>query len=191
MASVPGSNSGPIIGRRSPPHPQPRWIPQCLKPFRQNLNTIAVHCTCYHQRWDDWRVGQSVIECGLLPRLRRPPIGLSPPNWYTVQGLAWSPDGNEVWFTSSKAGIDRSSSAVSMTGKERLVTRMPGTLMLLDIWKNGKILMTRASWRRELISIAGKDAKEKDLSCFDYSTLAISPRMARHCCLMKRAAVEG
>jgi hypothetical protein len=56
-----------------------------------------------------------------------------------------------------------------MTGKERLVTRMPGTLMLLDIWKNGKILMTRASWRRELISIAGKDAKEKDLSWFDYS----------------------
>ena len=91
------------------------------------------------------------------------------PDWYTVQGLAWSPDGNEVWFTSSKAGIDRSLSAVSMTGKERLVTRMPGTLMLLDIWKNGKILMTRASWRRELIAIAGKDAKEKDLSWFDYS----------------------
>ncbi|HEY6938853.1 MAG TPA: protein kinase [Terriglobales bacterium] len=91
------------------------------------------------------------------------------PNWYTVQGLAWSPDGREVWFTSSKAGIDRSLSAVSLNGQERLVTRMPGTLMLLDIWKNGTILMTRASWRRELIAITGKEAKEKDLSWFDYS----------------------
>ena len=91
------------------------------------------------------------------------------PNWYTVQGLAWSPDGNEVWFTSSKAGIDRSLSAVSLKGQERMVTRMPGTLMLLDIWKNGRILMTRASWRRELIAITGKESKEKDLSWFDYS----------------------
>src|SRR5690348_7662415 len=91
------------------------------------------------------------------------------PDWYTVQGLAWSPDGREVWFTSSKAGIDRSLSAVSLKGQERLVTRMPGTLMLLDIWKNGTILMTRASWRRELIAISGKEAREKDLSWFDYS----------------------
>ena len=91
------------------------------------------------------------------------------PDWYTVQGLAWSPDGKEVWFTSSKAGIDRSLSAVSLDGRERLVTRMPGTLMLLDIWKDGRILMTRASWRRELIAITANGTKEKDLSWFDYS----------------------
>ena len=90
-------------------------------------------------------------------------------DWYTVQGLAWSPDGKEVWFTSSKSGIDRSLSAVTLEGKERLVTRMPGTLMLLDIWKDGRVLLTRASWRRELMAIVGKEAKERDLSWFDYS----------------------
>jgi eukaryotic-like serine/threonine-protein kinase len=90
-------------------------------------------------------------------------------DWYTVQGLAWSPDGTEVWFTSSKSGIDRTLSAVTLDGHERLVTRMPGTLMLLDIWKDGRVLLTRASWRRELMAIVGKEAKERDLSWFDYS----------------------
>ncbi|MFI5113332.1 MAG: protein kinase [Terriglobales bacterium] len=90
-------------------------------------------------------------------------------DWYTVQGLAWSPDGSEVWFTSSKSGIDRTLWAVTLEGKQRLVTRMPGTLMLLDIFKDGRVLLTRASWRRELMAIVGKDAKEQDLSWFDYS----------------------
>jgi dipeptidyl aminopeptidase/acylaminoacyl peptidase len=90
-------------------------------------------------------------------------------DWYTVQGLAWSPDGSEVWFTSSKSGIDRTLWAATLDGKQRLVTRMPGTLMLLDIWKDGRVLLTRASWRRELMAMVGKDAKEQDLSWFDYS----------------------
>jgi dipeptidyl aminopeptidase/acylaminoacyl peptidase len=90
-------------------------------------------------------------------------------DWYTVQGLAWSPGGNEIWFTSSKSGIDRTLWAVTLDGKQRLVTRMPGTLMLLDIWKDGRVLLTRASWRRELMAMVGKDAKEQDLSWFDYS----------------------
>ena len=90
-------------------------------------------------------------------------------DWYTVQGLAWSPDGKEVWFTSSKSGIDRTLWAVTLEGKQRLVTRMPGTLMLLDILKDGRVLLTRASWRRELMAMVGKDAKEQDLSWFDYS----------------------
>jgi dipeptidyl aminopeptidase/acylaminoacyl peptidase len=41
--------------------------------------------------------------------------------------------------------------------------------MLLDIWKDGRILLTRASWRRELIGIMSNEAREKDLSWFDYS----------------------
>jgi len=90
-------------------------------------------------------------------------------DWYTVQGLAWSANGNEIWFTASKSGIDRSLSAVTIDGHERLVTRMPGTLMLLDIWKDGRVLLTRASWRRELIGIMSTEAHEKDLSWFDYS----------------------
>jgi Tol biopolymer transport system component len=89
--------------------------------------------------------------------------------WYTIQGLAWSPDGNEVWFTASKSGVDRTLYAVTLAGKERMVLRLPGALMLFDIWKDGRVLMMRASWRRELIGITADDGKEHDLSWLDYS----------------------
>jgi len=89
--------------------------------------------------------------------------------FYTAQGLAWSPDGKEIWFTSSKTGADRSLYAVTVSGGERLVARMPGTLLLLDIWKDGRVLLTRASWRRELIGLLPGEARERDLSWLDYT----------------------
>jgi Tol biopolymer transport system component len=89
--------------------------------------------------------------------------------WFTVQGLAWSPDGNEVWFTASKTGTDRTLYAVTLDGKERMVLRLPGALMLLDIAKDGRVLLMRASWRRELMGVTDSDPKEHELSWLDYS----------------------
>ena len=89
--------------------------------------------------------------------------------WYTVQGLAWSADGAEVWFTASKSGVDRTLYAVTLDGKERMVLRLPGALMLFDIFKDGRVLMMRASWRRELIAITADDSKQHDLSWLDYT----------------------
>jgi len=89
--------------------------------------------------------------------------------FYTTQGLAWSPDGSEVWFTGSRVGANRALYAVSLNGRERLVSAMPGTLILLDIWRDGRILLIRASWRRELLGSAGDKNKELDLSWLDYS----------------------
>ncbi len=88
--------------------------------------------------------------------------------WYSSQGLAWSPDGQTVWFTGNKSGVDRALYAVTLSGDERLVARMPGTLMLLDIWKDGRALLNRASWRRELTAVS-VEGKEKDLTWLDYS----------------------
>jgi serine/threonine protein kinase len=89
--------------------------------------------------------------------------------WFTVQGLAWSPDGNEVWFTASKTGTDRTLYAVTRDGKERMVLRLPGALMLLDIAKDRRVLLMRASWRRELMGVTDSDSKEHELSWLDYS----------------------
>jgi eukaryotic-like serine/threonine-protein kinase len=89
--------------------------------------------------------------------------------WFTIQGLAWSPDGKEIWFTASKSGVDRTLYAVSMDGKERMVLRLPGAVMIFDIFKDGRVLLMRASWRRELIGMTADDVKQHDLSWLDYT----------------------
>src|SRR5579863_5223551 len=89
--------------------------------------------------------------------------------WYTIQGLAWSANGTEVWFTASKSGVDRTLYATALDGKERMVLRLPGALMLFDIWKDGRVLLMRASWRRELVGVIAGEAKQRDLSWLDYS----------------------
>ena len=89
--------------------------------------------------------------------------------WYTIQGLAWSANSKEVWFTASKSGVDRTLYAVTLDGKERMVLRLPGALMLFDIWKDGRVLMMRASWRRELVGMIAGETKQRDLSWLDYS----------------------
>ena len=37
--------------------------------------------------------------------------------WYGTQGLAWSPDGNEVWFTASELGLFHYITAVDLVGE--------------------------------------------------------------------------
>ena len=87
-------------------------------------------------------------------------------DWYGTQGLAWSPDGKEVWFTASELGLDHYLSSVSLSGEQRLVTRIPGTLVVFDIWHDGRVLLARSGRRRDLY---GGETKERDLSWLDYS----------------------
>jgi DNA-binding beta-propeller fold protein YncE len=89
--------------------------------------------------------------------------------WFTIQGIAWSPDGKEIWFTASKSGTDRTLYATSLDGKQRIVARLPGALMLLDIAKDGRVLLVRATWRRELLGVFADDAKQRELSWLDYT----------------------
>jgi serine/threonine protein kinase/Tol biopolymer transport system component len=87
---------------------------------------------------------------------------------FTIQGVAWASDAKEVWFTASKAGTDRTLYAISLSGKQRTIARLPGALMLLDIAKDGRVLLVRASWRRELMGF-GPDGKQRELSWLDYT----------------------
>ena len=89
--------------------------------------------------------------------------------WYGTQGLAWSPDGNEVWFTASELGLFHYITAVDLAGKHRLVTRVPGSLVIFDIWRDGRVLLARADRRREVMGLSGGAPKERDLSWLDYS----------------------
>ena len=94
----------------------------------------------------------------------------------TVQGLAWSPDEKEVWFTASKEGSSRALYAMNLAGKERLLMRVPGVLTVQDVTRNGRALLTVESDHFGILGFHDGDKNERDLSWFDWSLLSdVSP----------------
>jgi Tol biopolymer transport system component len=89
--------------------------------------------------------------------------------WDSIQGVAWSPSGDEIWFTATRTGGDRSLYAASLSGTVRLLARVPGELTLLDVGRDGNVLLTRGNDRAGMIGLAAGDAKEHDLSWLDWS----------------------
>ena len=85
------------------------------------------------------------------------------------EGVAWAPSGNQVWFTSAKEGNFRGMYSVDLSGHVRHVAQNAGPLILQDISRDGRILLTRQDWRRELLGWHQGDTRELDLSWFDYS----------------------
>jgi eukaryotic-like serine/threonine-protein kinase len=89
--------------------------------------------------------------------------------WETAWGLGWSPNGNEIWFSSTRLGYGRYLSAVTLSGKERLLAREPGTLTLQDVAKDGRVLITRDVPRVGMVGMIAGATKERDLSWLDWS----------------------
>ncbi len=92
--------------------------------------------------------------------------------WETVEGLAWHPITQEIWFTAAKAGSARLLYAVTASGKQRMLARMPGTLTLHDVSREGHVLMGHGSWRVGLMALPPGEDKERELSWLDASTVA-------------------
>ncbi len=89
--------------------------------------------------------------------------------WTTVRGLAWSPDGGEVWFTAASVGGARSLHAVSLSGRRRLVLRVPGALTLHDVSRDGRVLLAHEHAREGIAGVSPGDKTERDLSWHDWS----------------------
>ncbi len=95
-------------------------------------------------------------------------------DWKSLHGLAWPRGGDEIWFSGSRTGKSGSStlSAVTLAGQERTVFSAPGTLKLHDISRDGqRVLLTRGTTRGSIVG-AVDGAADRDLSWFDYSTVA-------------------
>jgi serine/threonine protein kinase len=92
----------------------------------------------------------------------------------SVEGLAWPPSGDEVWVGATvHEGWADAIHALGLSGrnKDRIVLRLPGILRLHDISRDGRILLSRESWRSGLQFRGAKDAKERDFSWLDYAGL--------------------
>jgi Tol biopolymer transport system component len=85
-----------------------------------------------------------------------------------VQGLAWSPNGREVWFSGGPGGIRLSLFAVSLAGRLRTVAQFPATVVLKDLAPDGRVLLAS---RREQTGIRGRSSasdEERELGWLDF-----------------------
>jgi Tol biopolymer transport system component len=93
--------------------------------------------------------------------------------WNSTSGLAWTPGGDEVWFTGEAIGKGRGRDIMSLstTGHARVVLPVPGRLTLHDISADGRVLVAIENGRREAVSGVQGDPQERNLSWFDWSRL--------------------
>ncbi len=87
----------------------------------------------------------------------------------SLQGVAWPPDGKEVWFSAASVGFNRALHAVTRAGRHRILARATGGLVLQDVAKDGRVLVTQEKSRQELSVRLEGDPKERDLSWLDWS----------------------
>jgi DNA-binding winged helix-turn-helix (wHTH) protein/Tol biopolymer transport system component len=89
--------------------------------------------------------------------------------WESEEGLAWSPNGSEVWFSAAQAGLQRRIYAVDLSGRLRPAFRAPGGVTLQDISSDGRVLLTRDEQRAGIMAMANGATRERDISWLDWS----------------------
>jgi Tol biopolymer transport system component len=90
--------------------------------------------------------------------------------WASETGLAWSPKDDEIWFSASLGGANLSPlRAVTLDGKQRIISSIAGNLLLNDVSSDGQVLLSQDNRRREMIGRGPGQEKERDLSWMDWS----------------------
>ena len=84
------------------------------------------------------------------------------------EGLAWSPSGDEVWYTGDNGVGDFAMYAATLSGKNRTVLRVPTSVWLHDIGRDGRVLLTTFKQPTDVVSAAPGETAERDLSWLDY-----------------------
>jgi eukaryotic-like serine/threonine-protein kinase len=89
--------------------------------------------------------------------------------WQSLGGLAWSPKGDEIWFSGAQPGGEPALRAVSLQGKERLVVETPASMLVDDIARDHRVLVTVVDTRLGISALLPGAKQEADLSWFDAS----------------------
>jgi eukaryotic-like serine/threonine-protein kinase len=117
--------------------------------------------------YTDSSAGNSVA---VVDRLGKTKILSSGWKWVGAY-LAWSPKGDEVWFTATKGGWSAPLRAVSLSGRERVLLQLPGWVNLQDVSSDGHVLLTFGKNRQTIRCRLPGWERERDLSWFESSTV--------------------
>jgi len=87
-------------------------------------------------------------------------------DWAAIEGIAWSADGSEVWFTGDRDGSVGNFElyGVDLTGKLRRVWYVPSNITLLDVSRDGRVLVTSGGLTGSIYGQRPTDARERDLT---------------------------
>ena len=88
----------------------------------------------------------------------------------SLEGLEWSPEGGALWFTGTRTGSAENLREVTLAGKERPITNVPGGMWLQDI-RNGAALMITHQIRIGIRGLAPGAKEERELGWFGWSLL--------------------
>ncbi len=88
--------------------------------------------------------------------------------WISIEGICWSPSGDEIWFASTKTGSAENLRGVTLSGKLRDITNVPGGMWLQDI-RNGLALTVTHQQRIGIRGLAPGATEERDLGWFGWS----------------------
>jgi len=96
---------------------------------------------------------------------------------FTANALAWSPGGDEVWFSAEKLseGAGQGSwkpalRAVNLSGRERVLLRLPEYMSLQDVGPEGDVLLTVGTMRSQVIARSRGEQSERNLSWHEGSS---------------------
>ena len=89
--------------------------------------------------------------------------------WSTLWGLAWRPDGEEIWFTGGPeaALAVRRLYAMTLDGRQRLLAISPGELTLHDVSVSGETLLSVEDRRRNVVGLPPGATEERDFTWLD------------------------
>jgi Tol biopolymer transport system component len=88
----------------------------------------------------------------------------------------WRPDGQEIWFSAEEMGRRGALYAIDLAGNRRTLLKLPGQLELLDISREGRLLVVHSMSDERLMGLGPGQDRERELSWLDGSLPAdLSP----------------
>jgi Tol biopolymer transport system component len=90
------------------------------------------------------------------------------PEYPSIRGAAWSPSGDEAWFTASVAGNRRELLAARPGGTVRQVAPAPASVVVADARADGHVLLHTQALKARMLVRTPSDTDERDFSWFDF-----------------------
>jgi len=88
------------------------------------------------------------------------------------EGVAWSPDGREIWYAGVLPETARGRAVVAVTpaGKSQVVFNVPGQSVVWDIAGDGRLLLSNDSFSAGQMVASPAEAPERDVSALGWAT---------------------